>query len=206
MMDLHHLYKKLIGREPTILGMDHFAKFAVLLPLVKKNNEIHILFEVRSFQMRRQPGEVCFPGGKVDHTDQNELYTAVRETSEELGIPESKITNIYPLDYMVTPFGTIIYPFVGQLNDLSELKLNEAEVAEIFTVPLSFFQKAGPQIYKINFQIKPEKGFPYDQIVGGERYNWQARKMEEHFYFYEDRVIWGMTARILSHFVALISK
>ncbi|GAE44688.1 hypothetical nudix hydrolase YeaB [Mesobacillus boroniphilus JCM 21738] len=46
------------------MGHEKFIKFAVLLPLVEVNGDVHILFEVRSLKMRRQPGEVCFPGGR----------------------------------------------------------------------------------------------------------------------------------------------
>lgn len=203
-MDLQKIYKKINGREPTLLGMEQYSRYAVLLPLIEKNKEPHILFEVRSYELRRQPGEICFPGGKIDNDDKNEQHTAVRETNEELGIAQNLITNISPLDYLVNPFGTIIYPFVGTITDPSKINPNPAEVAETFLVPLSFFQKVEPEIYQIHFEMQPEEKFPFHHIIGGENYNWQTRKMEEHFYFYEDKVIWGMTARILHHFIGIL--
>jgi len=62
MRNLRDIYNKLTEREVQILGIEEFAKFAVLLPLVVKNNEPHILFEVRSRQLRRQPGGNLFSG------------------------------------------------------------------------------------------------------------------------------------------------
>ena len=53
-------------------------------------------------------------------------------------------------------------------------------------------------------EIPPTYGAPFDLIIGGENYNWQVRHMEEYFYQYEGRVIWGLTARILSHFLELV--
>ena len=50
--------------------------------------------------LRRQPGEICFPGGKVEQDDVDQNQCAIRETSEELGIRESDIENVMPLDYM----------------------------------------------------------------------------------------------------------
>lgn len=203
-MNVHDLMQKLTHRKPGILGSDQFSKYAVLLPLIQKDEEWHVLFEVRSSKLRRQPGEVCFPGGRMDLTDENEQHTAVRETSEELGISGKSIRKITPLDYMISPFGTIIYPFVGLIESEEEIRPNPSEVDRIFTVPLSFLKGYQPEIFQVEFKVMPEKDFPLNQIPGGENYNWQTRKMDECFYFYEDKVIWGLTARILKHFVELI--
>jgi 8-oxo-dGTP pyrophosphatase MutT (NUDIX family) len=162
-----------------------------------------VLFEVRASHLRRQPGEVCFPGGKMDESDPDEKYAAIRETMEELGLEEDDITEVVPLDYMVSAFGTIIYPFAGVIADTEKIHPNPDEVGEIFTVPLSFFRDIEPDTYKIHFEVQPEDGFPFDLIVGGENYNWQTRQMDEYFYHYEGKVIWGLTARILTHFLKL---
>ena len=67
-MTLEQLEEKLRGREPGL--MDASGQYAVLVPLVEREGKLHILYEVRSQDMRRQPGEVCFPGGRIelDHT------------------------------------------------------------------------------------------------------------------------------------------
>lgn len=203
-MELNKVVKKLKDRTPVILGIENFNKFSVLLPLIVREDGVHILFEVRALNLRRQPGEICFPGGKIDLTDRDEKHSAVRETMEELGLAENQITDVFPLDYMVSPFGTIIYPFTGIISEPDKIKPNEAEVEEVFTVPLSFFRKVKPDIYKINFQVQPEEGFPFHLIAGGENYNWQTRKMDEYFYRYNGRVIWGLTARVLYHFIEML--
>lgn len=205
-MDKQKLKNILQNREPGILGSEQFSNYAVLLPLIEKENQLHILFEVRSYELRRQPGEICFPGGRIDPTDKNQKQTAIRETTEELGIEESEIMNVSPLDFMVNPFGAIIYPYVGFLKNSTHLNPNSAEVAEVFAVPLTYLQEKGPEVYQINFKLEPEENFPFHQIIGGEKYNWQTRTMEEHFYYFEDKVIWGLTARILSHFLNVISN
>jgi len=204
-MNINQISKTLLGRTPSILGHEQFIKFAVLLPLVEVDDEVHILFEVRSLKMRRQPGEVCFLGGKIEKGEDPQK-AAVRETSEELGIPETEIIDVFPLDYMVSAFGTIIYPFVGRISNLNSIIPNEAEVGEVFTVPLAFFKKNQPDSYKINFQVEPEDGFPFDLIIGGENYNWQTRTMDEYFYRAKGKVIWGLTARVLTHFIELMEQ
>ncbi|RSD24421.1 NUDIX hydrolase [Mesobacillus subterraneus] len=204
-MNINQISKSLLGRTPSILGHEQFIKFSVLLPLVEVNQEVHILFEVRSLTLRRQPGEVCFPGGKIEKGE-DPLKAAVRETSEELGIMESDIYDVFPLDFMVSAFGTIIYPFAGTIKNLDSIKPNADEVGEVFTVPLSFFRKNQPDTYKINFQVEPEDGFPFDLIIGGENYNWQTRTMNEYFYRSNGKVIWGLTARVLTHFIELMDR
>ncbi|BCB04336.1 NUDIX hydrolase [Bacillus sp. KH172YL63] len=205
-MDLNELLRPLQDRSPKVLGSEAFSEYAILLPLIQVKDEVHVLFEVRSLNMRRQPGEICFPGGRLDPGDADERAAAVRETSEELGIDRSTISDLHPLDYIVSPFGTIIYPFVGTLHTRLEALLpNEEEVEEIFTVPLAFFKEREPDLYNIQFKMEPEESFPYNHIPGGENYNWQARNMKEHFFYYGDKVIWGLTARVLHHFVKLIS-
>lgn len=205
-MDVNEILQLFKDRTPKVLGSETFSEYAILLPLIEVNGQTHVLFEVRSLNMRRQPGEICFPGGRIDRSDSDEKAAAIRETSEELGIQTDTITDVYPLDYIVSPFGTIIYPYVGKINvSLKELKPNQAEVEEIFTTPLTYLQEREPDLYNIKFKMEPEESFPFKQIPGGENYNWQARNMKEHFYYYEDKVIWGLTARVLHHFVKLLS-
>lgn len=204
-MNINQITKTLLGRTPAILGNEQFIKFAVLLPLVEVNNEIHILFEVRSLTMRRLTWRGML-SGRQDRDRRRTSKSGGQETSEELGINESEIVDVFPLDYMVSAFGTIIYPFAGRISDPSKIIPNEAEVGEVFTVPLSFFKKNQPDSYKINFQVEPEDGFPFDLIIGGENYNWQTRKMDEYFYRANEKVIWGLTARVLTHFIELMEN
>ncbi|MFJ5715283.1 NUDIX hydrolase [Neobacillus sp. NPDC093127] len=203
-MELETVVTKLKRHNPVILGSEKFSKYAVMLPLIQKEDGIHVLFEVRSLELRRQPGEICFPGGKVDLEDKDEKEAAIRETMEELGISGENITEVYPLDFMVSPFGMLVYPYTGLISHSECIQPNPAEVGEIFTVPLSFFINKDPEIYHIEFKAVPEENFPFDLIVGGENYNWRTRGVEEYFYVYEGKTIWGMTARILAHFIEII--
>ncbi|ALS75656.1 coenzyme A pyrophosphatase [Planococcus rifietoensis] len=203
-MEPEKILGKVKGRVPEVLGNRDFSKYAILLPLIEKEDGVHILFEVRSFEMRRQPGEICFPGGRIDRGDEDEEETALRETMEELGIQKEAISNVFPLDYIVSPFGMIVYSFAGFIDPDTDFKPNPPEVDSVFTVPLKFFLENEPRVYRIDFDIQPEESFPYDLIAGGENYSWRARQVDEFFYLYEDRVIWGLTAKILMHFMELI--
>lgn len=205
-MNADSIRTKLANHAPSILGKEAFAKFAVLIPLIEKEEDIHVLFEVRSHKMRRQPGEICFPGGKIDRKDNTEKDAAIRETMEELGVKKTDIQNVYPVDFFVSPFGMLIYPYAGFLKNSEEIEINPFEVAEVFTVPLSFFLEKKPDIHQVNLEVKPEEGFPIDLIPGGETYDWRPLKMNEYFYVYHDKVIWGLTAKIITHFAELMKK
>ncbi|ALX49598.1 NUDIX hydrolase [Lentibacillus amyloliquefaciens] len=203
-MDLQSIMTKIKYHTPSVLGHEQFMKSAVLLPLIQKDNELHVLFEVRAESMRRQPGEICFPGGRIDPQDRDVCSAAIRETTEELGIGSEAISNVYPLDYMVTPFGMIVYPHTGLITLQGQLQPNPSEVGELFSVPLSFFLENEPDIHHVHLQVQPDASFPVELIPGGENYNWRTSHINEYFYIYGDRVIWGLTARILSHFIDMI--
>ncbi|AIF44818.1 CoA pyrophosphatase [Virgibacillus sp. SK37] len=205
-MKIEKVIDKLQHRKPSILGYKDFFKSAVLLPLININGETHILFEVRSLKLRRQPGDICFPGGRIDTNDPTPRAAALRETTEELGIPEGEIADVLPLDYIVSDFGRIVYPFVGEITTNHSFELNKDEVEDIFTVPLDFFLTTTPEIHYVSMQITPDSDFPYASIIGGKDYDWQVHRMEEMFYYYEGRVIWGLTAKIIAHFIELLES
>ncbi|WP_243387885.1 NUDIX hydrolase [Bacillus kexueae] len=201
------LSDQLLNRTPTIMGESEFRHYAIFVPIIKRNREDHLLFEVRSASLRRQPGEICFPGGKVDKTDQNSKGAAIRETIEELNITPEVISTIFPLDYIVSPNQMILHLYAGFLHTPFEsIKPNDDEVAEIFSVPLAYFLTNEPNCYHVNLKPEPEESFPFHLIPQGKNYPWQIRGFDELFYLYKDKVIWGLTAKIVHHFIKIINN
>ncbi|KGX93417.1 NUDIX hydrolase [Pontibacillus halophilus JSM 076056 = DSM 19796] len=190
---------------PTIIGDDALRTYSLLLPLVEREDGLHLLFEVRSYHMRRQPGEICFPGGKYDPEDQGTKETAIREAVEELGIKPGDVRDVYELGYMVSPFGMKVEAYIGLLTcEEEELLPNPDEVAEVFTVPLDYFLDNNPVKHYVNLEVTPEASFPFHLIENGDQYSWPRRKYPEFFYEYDGRVIWGLTARVLYDFIRTI--
>lgn len=186
-------------RHPGRLDHEDGVDFSVLVPLLKKNGEYQLLFEVRSDVLKSQPGEVCFPGGAVERGETRK-EAAIRETMEELGIYENQIDIIAPLDILITPANMGVYPFLAELKGYRGT-FSADEVDHIFTVPLKWFLAHEPECYSTEVQTIPGKDFPFELIPNGEEYHWRKGKYKVMFYQYGNQVIWGMTAKILHSFI-----
>ncbi len=203
-MELSDIKKSLSSKScETIIGEEDALKASVLIPLVQTEEGLAVLFEERSHQLKSQPGDICFPGGRMDQRDQSPVSTAIRETSEELGIKAESIEVLGALGRYIPSMQLIIYPFVGYLKD-TDFAVNPAEVASTFQVPLLFLLNAEPEKFIVHLEPQPEDDFPYDRIARGKAYAWRKRQITELFYRYQNRHIWGMTAKILNHFLTVI--
>ena len=179
---------------------------AVLLPLRWTKHGWEILFEVRAATMNWQPGDICFPGGHREETDPSFCATALRETREELGIPEQEIQVLGPLDYFYGYSGPLIYPFAGILPARMPLQLDRQEVGEVFSVPLKDLLETAPVVGKISLGTRQEPGFPAQWAYGFQE-GWNVRGgYEVFFYPWKNRIIWGITARVLHQFLERVRQ
>lgn len=189
------------GANDRANGMGFFPA-AVFIPLVERENGLSVLFEVRAGQLNWQPGEVCFPGGRVEPMDVDSQATAVRETSEELGIDPRDICVLGEMNEVVSPIGVILKPYVGRIAGGS-CKLSKNEVAEVFAVPLDFLLTAEPLVAHMEMGNRPLEDFPFS-LVPGYHADWMKRRTYEVlFYQYNGRVIWGLTAQVLADFLSV---
>lgn len=198
---LSRIIQKLDNRAAGLLDDQGYRENAVLLPLLKDGDEVSLLLEVRSKNLKGQPGEICFPGGQLEAGDADLEKTAVRETTEELGIPPESIEVLGPLDVLWTPFQVKIHPFVAVIAENTILRPNKLEVEEVFSVPLKFFLSHPPQIKEVDVRLLPPEDFPFHLVPKGRDYPWGRGKYPVYFYQYKDYIIWGITARILRNFI-----
>ncbi|MDD3184238.1 MAG: CoA pyrophosphatase [Anaerostipes sp.] len=189
------MFRHLQSYVPKQISEFNLKQYAVLIPLIKEEGAYHVLFQIRAKSLSSQPGEVCFPGGKVEKNETSR-DAALRETCEELLISKKQIQYLGPLDYLVTPYGTRIDPFLGELTNY-ENTYSKDEVESIFTVPLSFFKEHKPLTFENQLQTKIKKDFPVNLVPGGSDYPWAKGKSLVHFYEYDDHIIWGLTAKLL---------
>ena len=206
-MFIDRLKDQLNRNNALFIGEETAFRSAVLIPLVQVDGEWHILFEVRSFKMRKQPGDISFPGGRIDTNDQTPLAAAIRETSEELKIDPKTIHVIGQLSPYIASPSFVIYPFVGIIDgNQFNNHYNKDEVEEVFTVPVKWLLNYQPYMHLVSVEPAPSPDFPYEKIMNGTQYQWRARSMEEWFFDYEEYTIWGLTARILKHFIGILKQ
>lgn len=167
---------------------------AVFAPLLCKEGVWHLLYEVRSQKLAMQPGDISFPGG---HTESGERSreTVLRELQEELLISKDQVSIVRKLPKLIGPGGAIVTPYVGILHQYDG-SFDREESSHIFTVPLSALLSQSPQVYlSQNSRVLPPS-FPYNKIQGGRNYPYLMPADEIRFYEYQDKVIWGFTAKV----------
>ncbi|MBC8591217.1 NUDIX hydrolase [Wansuia hejianensis] len=202
-MDIDIISKKLKDRVPQ--SIEPMAKFAVLLPLIKIGDQWELIFEFRAKTLKSQPGEVSFPGGKVEEGESFK-ETAIRETMEELHIKEENIHILGELDYLISYANLEIHCFLGTISGVNVDKIspNPSEVDHIFTVPLDYFLEVEPKAYYLSLETMYNEEFPYNLIPNGKDYNFRKPKRKIYFYECKDHIIWGYTATMIRHLVEIL--
>ena len=185
--------EKLAGRTAGEIGS--VSRFAVAIPLVEKEDGLYVLFELRSPDLDRQPGEICLPGGAREG-DESAEETALRETAEELLVDRSQLRVIAPMDTLRTCYRNEIRAFLCELKNYKDT-WSKDEVAEVFAVPLQFFLDTEPDCYTNELRVVMQDDFPFDKIPGGKDYPWHPMHDMVYFYYYDQWVIWGLTAKIM---------
>lgn len=198
-LNLEKIKARVQAKKP--MPVDVKNRFSVMIPLIKREGEIHLLFEKRAFSLRNQPGEISFPGGRIEKGE-SPREAAIRETAEELLISEDEIEIYSEGDFVVNPYAAIIHSFIGEVKrDFDKINPSEDEVEKVFTVPLSYFLKTKPRAYKIKLRVERNDEFPYHLIPNGVNYKFRRGKEEVLFYEYGGEIIWGFTAKMARRFV-----
>jgi len=193
--ELERLRRRFEGHVPGLLGAAR--SYAVLCPLVEGEDGLALLFEVRAPQLR-QGGEVCFPGGRME-PGESILDCALRETEEELSIPREEVRPLGTPDFICSQRGFLLHPVLGLVSPagLEALRPSPAEVAAVFTVPLSFFRETEPEVWRYDLVPRVPEDFPYAAVGIPRTYPWSRGRTEVPIWRYQGRAVWGMTARLV---------
>lgn len=202
MINVRDIEEKL--KKRPVGTVDWYKFFSVTIPLIETEEGLSMVFEVRAAGLKTQPGDICFPGGRMEEGE-TALQCALRELKEETGIPPSELRVLGQFDTLHEFSGHTLYTFAVSLapQALQKARLNQEEVAELFTVPLKFFKENTAEIYDIDV-VSDVSDFPYDKTGISPDYKWRKGKNLLPLYRYEDKIIWGITARIVKWFIEQI--
>ena len=150
---------------------------AVLMPIIETDTGARVILTMRSARLKHHPGQIAFPGGRIDDTDADAAAAALRESHEEIGLDPGNVEILGRLSAHETVTGYTVTPFVGRIRAPFTPLPEAGEVAEVFTVPLSFLMTPGH--YRV------------------ERRRWRGTWRAYYTAPYGPYYIWGATARML---------
>lgn len=160
---------------------------AVLLPIYYTQDQYYVLFTKRTRKVKEHKGQISFPGGVYQEGDGTLVNTALRECTEEIGLMANDIEVLGELDDTLSRTSNyVISPFVAVIPWPYQFRVNKEETEELVEAPISEL------LDKSSLRRKTE-------IIDGER-------VTSYFYHYQDRVIWGATARILNQFLNIYTQ
>jgi len=160
-------------------------KAAVLIPLLRKDEDWHVLFIRRSHRDGdRHSGQVAFPGGKHEADDASIRHTALREAEEEIGLDQRRVEVLGELSPYLTISDYRIHPFVSIIPWPLDLTAQDSEVARIFSMPLAWLRDEDNYYLKI-----PENRASLPARV-------PRRTPAVYYNTYDGELLWGATARM----------
>ncbi|MBX9912728.1 MAG: CoA pyrophosphatase [Pseudomonadaceae bacterium] len=181
---LDDLLQRMQNYRPLTLPVaGRLPQAAVLLPITR-SAEPGLVLTLRASGMSTHSGEVAFPGGRRDPEDVDLIATALREAQEEIGLLSNSVEVLGPLSTLVSRHGIEVTPYVGLVPDSVDYQANDAEIASVFTVPLSFFRDDPREMtHRIDYLGK----------------SWYVPS-----YRYGEYQIWGLTAIMVVELVNLL--
>ncbi len=122
----------------SAVGAGALTAASVLVPLMARETGVSVLFTQRTAHLKDHPGQISFPGGRVEAGDASPTHTALREAQEEIGLAATAIEVLGALPEHPTSTGFLVTPVVGIVTPPFALSPHADEVAHIFEVPLAF--------------------------------------------------------------------
>jgi len=180
---INALRRKLAAYQPSSIDGDESVRAAVLIPVFQKGAQAHILLTKRTDTVKYHKGEISFPGGMYEEDDGTALVTAIRESTEEIGMRPEDVEIVGRLDDMHTFTGFVITPYVGLIPFPYDFTLNPHEVKYLVYLPLSHL-------------LTHEQTMEFVNSKGG--------TVQAPAIYYEGERIWGATCRILFQLRSII--
>jgi len=150
---------------------------AVLIPVMARDGHLRVILTKRATHLKHHPGQISFPGGKVEDADASPLAAALREASEEIGLPQASVEVLGAIDVHETVTSFAVTPFVGLIPGEFSGVPQAGEVDQIFEVPLGFL-------------MDPANLQTHSRL-------WKGMQRSYYAIPYGPYYIWGATARML---------
>lgn len=180
------LKQALSRRQKLYVSDPRRVPSAVLIPMYRKQGQPYILFIQRTDRVRDHKGQISFPGGAYEEGDENLLQTALREATEEVGLVAEDVEVLGELDdFRTIGSNYVISPFIARIPWPYRFKVDEWETEGIIEVPISALLDES--------NVRQGK-----DILEGE-------EIDQYYYHYQDKVIWGATARILKQLLDILA-
>ncbi len=179
------LIRKAVKSSSKISACETNLKMAgVMVLLTHRDGEYWIILNRRSRTVKHHKGEISFPGGSKDLTDPDLLFTALRETQEEMGISPERVEVLGKIEVAPTRTGFLIWPYIGIIDHPYKFSLNKSEVESVLEIPLSGLFSAQYRRDEIKYT--------------------KDRLDKAPVYSFDGNVVHGATARILDNLAELI--
>jgi 8-oxo-dGTP pyrophosphatase MutT (NUDIX family) len=162
------------------------AAAAVLVPIVDRDDGLTVLLTQRASHLKNHAGQISFPGGRLESTDEGPLAAALRETEEEIGLSRQHVTFTGYLEPHLVLTGFWVTPVVGFVQPGFELQLDRSEVESTFEVPLLHI-------------LDPANHKGRERMLG-------TTKVLVHDIPYGEHHIWGATAGMLMSLYRLLRE
>lgn len=158
----------------------------VLVGVSVQGDDAHVILTKRSSALKHHPGQIAFPGGKMDATDADVTAAALREAQEEIGLPPAQVRVIGSLSDHETVTGFQVTPVLALIEGAFAVRPEPGEVEEVFTVPLAHVMQ------------------PENYVIESRR--WRGTRRHYFAVPYGPYYIWGATARMLRALAARMDR
>ena len=158
---------------------------AVLIPIIEKDDGLHILYTRRAETLAEHRGQVSFPGGAMEVDDVDLIATALRETWEEIGIPPEKVQVLGYFSDRALVTGYLVKPVVGYISQPFEICLYPEEVSKVFSIPLAWLaDRENRSLEDLEYENEVHKVIYFKGFAG--------------------EILWGATARMTVELLELL--